>query len=58
MSEVIHIHKNRVNSKINLILLLIPPVVFALIVAAVVGAYQKQYTASIAKISVLGEQSP
>jgi len=57
-SDVVHIHKNRLNRKINLILLLIPPLVFALIVSAVVAAYQKQYTARIQQTSVLGKEAP
>jgi hypothetical protein len=57
-SGFVHIHRNRLHRRFNLILLLIPPIVFALIVAGVVGAYKTQYLNSIEETSVLGEQAP
>jgi len=59
MSEgILHIHKNRLHRRVNLLLLLIPPIVFVLIVTAVFAAYQTQYIASTGQISVLGESLP
>jgi hypothetical protein len=52
--EVLHIHKNRINRKINLILLLIPPIVFAIIVAAASSAYQRQLSNSNSGVFVIG----
>jgi hypothetical protein len=54
-AKLLHILKNRSNRRVNLLLFLIPPLVFALIVAAVVGAYQRQNIKTLEQVSVLGK---
>ena len=51
LPDILHIHKNRLNTKTSFILLLIPPIVFIIIVTAIVSFYRNQYSL------VLGNQA-
>lgn len=42
LPEILHLHKNRLNTRTSFILLLIPPIVFAIIVTAIVAFYKNQ----------------
>jgi hypothetical protein len=62
MSEYIHLHKNQDNSSSQLILLLIPPLVFILIVAIYLLGIKEfkssqLATSSDSESSVLGEET-
>lgn len=61
MSEPIHLHQNRVNINLNVLLLLFPTIVFGLILYLLLVNFkmvkQKEEIATLQETNVLGEES-